>query len=305
MSGSVPELDVRVVADGHLGDDVLTDTDALVLFADGGGGHPLLVDDRLAAVGARVEAGLGLGLMHFAVELSVDRGTVEVTDWIGGTYRDGVSCNPIWEATFDTFPEHPITRGVGPFRTRDEWCFDIQFADPTRSATGAVIEPILVTVPSDAVRAGPYVWPHGPYDHIVAASGRSEALMWAHERPDGRRGFGLTGGHFHANWADDDFRRVVLNALVWVSGLDVPTGGVESRVTPTNLEASRPTGSGRLDGGRGRLRGVVPIADQVVLDAQVHVLRIVAEAPAEQVEPTDVGGIGWTPTSRDGLPPRD
>ena len=31
--------------------------------------------------------------------------------------------------------------------------------------------------------------------------------MWTIERPDGGRGFGLTGGHTHANWANDDFRR--------------------------------------------------------------------------------------------------
>jgi hypothetical protein len=66
-------------------------------------------------------------------------------------------------------------------------------------------------------------WPH------------PEVLMWAQQRPDGRRGFGLTGGHFHANWADDDFRRVVLNALVWLSGLEVPAGGVDSHVTPADL----------------------------------------------------------------------
>lgn len=231
----VPDLIVRVVADGHLGDDVLADADALVLFADGGPGHPLLEDGRLSAVGARVEQGLGLGLMHFAVEIPVDHGTREVTSWIGGAYRDGVSCNPIWEASFDAFPEHPVTRGVRPFATRDEWYFDIQFADALTLGASADIQPILVTVPSDAVRGGPYVWPHGPYPHILAASGRSEVLMWVQQRSDGRRGFGLTGGHFHANWADEDFRRVVLNALVWVSGLEVPADGVQSRVTAADL----------------------------------------------------------------------
>ena len=160
----------------------------------------------------------------------------EVTTWIGGAYRDGVSCNPIWEASFESFPEHPVTRGVGPFTTRDEWYFDIQFADADTAGASAGLQPILVSVPSDAVRNGPYVWPPGPYPHIVAASGRSEVLMWVQQRSDGRRGFGLNGGHFHANWADDDFRRVVLNALVWVSGLDVPAGGVVSHVSVADLE---------------------------------------------------------------------
>ncbi len=53
--------------------------------------------------------------------------------------------------------------------------------------------PILVASPSDDVRDGPYVYPAGPYDHIVANSGRAEAMMWAVERTDGGRGFGFTG----------------------------------------------------------------------------------------------------------------
>jgi hypothetical protein len=60
--------------------------------------------------------------------------------------------------------------------------------------------------------------------------------MWAVQRPDGGRGFGFTGGHFHANWANDDFRRVVLNALVWVTGADVPPSGVGSVVADADLE---------------------------------------------------------------------
>jgi hypothetical protein len=76
----------------------------------------------------------------------------------------------------------------------------------------------------------------GPYPHIVAADGRRETLMWAIDRPDGGRGFGLTGGHFHANWANESFRRVVLNALVWVTGAEVPLSGVQSQVTTADLE---------------------------------------------------------------------
>ena len=46
--------------------------------------------------------------------------------------------------------------------------------------------------------------------------------MWAVERPDGGRGVGFTGGHFHRNWRDDNFRKVVLNALLWICKVEVP-----------------------------------------------------------------------------------
>jgi hypothetical protein len=48
-----------------------------------------------------------------------------------------------------------------------------------------------VAEPSDDVRDGPYVHPKGPYEHIEAAAGRPETMMWTFERADGGRGFGL------------------------------------------------------------------------------------------------------------------
>jgi hypothetical protein len=100
---------------------------------------------------------------------------------------------------------------------------------------GGDFVPILVAVPSDATRDGPYVYPKGPYPHIQSEKGQPEAMMWTVERTDGGRGFGFTGGHFHLNWGNDDFRKVVLNALVWVSGAEVPEGGVASSVASGQL----------------------------------------------------------------------
>jgi hypothetical protein len=96
--------------------------------------------------------------------------------------------------------------------------------------------PLLVAKPSDQVRDGPYVYPQGPYPHIQKARGRQEAMMWAVERPDGGRGFGFTGGHFHDNWGNDNFRKLVLNALVWVCKVEVPANGIESTLSKEDLD---------------------------------------------------------------------
>jgi hypothetical protein len=112
---------------------------------------------------------------------------------------------------------------VKPFKTEDEWYFNMRFRD---GKTG--VQDILVATPSDAVRDGPYVHPKGPYPHIQTAKGRPETMMWAVERADGGRGFGFTGGHFHRNWQNDDQRRLILNSLVWLAKLEVPKGGVDS-----------------------------------------------------------------------------
>jgi hypothetical protein len=63
-------------------------------------------------------------------------------------------------------------------------------------------------------------------------------MMWAIERADGGRGFGFTGGHFHANWGNDNVRKAVLNALVWVTKLEVPANGIESKVSDEELTAN-------------------------------------------------------------------
>src|SRR4029079_16984173 len=104
-------------------------------------------------------------------------------------------------------------------------------ADGPKESGGLKFVPILVAKPSDAVRNGPYVAPRGPYPHIQAASGRSEAMMWAVERADGGRGFGFTGGHFHDNWTNNDFRKTVLHALVWVAEAHVTGKSVEDTAT--------------------------------------------------------------------------
>ncbi len=62
--------------------------------------------------------------------------------------------------------------------------------------------------------------------------------MWAVERPDGGRGFGFTGGHFHDNWENDQYRKVVLNAMVWLTGTEVPPDGVESRLEAGDIDAN-------------------------------------------------------------------
>jgi hypothetical protein len=162
------------------------------------------------------------------------KGGPEWKDWVGGYYETAFSCNPIWDADYTSLPQHAITRGVKPFKTKDEWYFNMRFRDGK-----AGVSDILVATPSDAVRDGPYVSPKGPYPHIQAAKGRPETMMWTVERPDGGRGFGFTGGHVHWNWADPNFRKLVLNAIAWCAKVEVPPGGVNDQPkTLVDMEAN-------------------------------------------------------------------
>ncbi|MGC8830224.1 MAG: ThuA domain-containing protein [Verrucomicrobiia bacterium] len=229
---NVPHLVTLVYSNGWPSEQSAFDNvDAVVIYSDGGGGHPAIQGERLKFLESLVQKGVGIGMMHYACEVPANKGGNEFLQWIGGFYEDKVSCNPMWSPEFKSFPDHPITRGIKPFSILDEWYFNIHFRENMQAITS-----ILVATPSDEVRKGPYVWPKGPYPHIVAASGRPETLLWVVERPDGGRGFGFTGGHYHKNWGDENFRKVILNTLLWLVKLDVPKNGVESTVTDEELK---------------------------------------------------------------------
>jgi Trehalose utilisation len=226
-----PGLETSVNLNGWPRDEtVFNGAAGILIYADGGPGHPAIQGGRLALLGGLVAKGVGLMCAHYGVEVPKDKGGQEFQDWIGGYYEDKWSCNPIWKPEYKEFPKHPVANGVKPFVAEDEWYFNMRFRPDMKGVTG-----ILTAVPPDKVRDGPYVYPKGPYKHIQEAKGRPEHMMWAADRADGGRGVGFTGGHFHTNWQNDNLRKAVLNALVWICKLDVPADGVESKVTDDDI----------------------------------------------------------------------
>ena len=191
----------KMVDGARVDDSSLLDTaDAVLIYADGVKSHPAIQGERMKVIDALAARGAGLGFAHYAVDVAPGVPGDAFHRWLGGHYETNWSVNPMWKPDFQKFPAHPITRGVGPFATHDEWYFNMRWT-PDAAMKGR-ITPILVAKPSDEVRKGPYVSPKGPYDHIIADSGRDETMMWAVERPDGGRSFGFTGGHTHTNWGD-------------------------------------------------------------------------------------------------------
>lgn len=228
---SVENLNVTVQLNGWPEDEsIFEGKDGILMYMDGGANHPAVQENRLALLGTLMNAGVGLMCAHYGVEVTAENGGAEFKKWIGGHYENAWSCNPMWSPEYTSFPDHPVTQGVKPFQIKDEWYMHMRFRDDVSGITN-----LLVATPSDDVRDGPYVHPKGPYPHIQADKGKPETMMWAVERPDGGRGVGFTGGHIHTNWGNDEFRKIVLNALVWITGMDVPEGGVESTVTTEDL----------------------------------------------------------------------
>jgi len=210
----------------------LEGADAIVIFSDGGGRHPIL--PHLDEVEKLIQKGVGLVCLHYAVEVPKGKAGDALLRWIGGYFETHWSVNPFWTAEFKSFPDHPVCRGVKPFTIDDEWYYHMRFPEGMKNVT-----PILTAVPPDSTRERPD-GPHSGNPVVRARKGMPEHVMWVIERPDGGRGMGFTGGHWHWNWANDNFRKVVLNGIAWVAKIDIPPDGIPSK-TPTweELEANQ------------------------------------------------------------------
>ena len=210
------------------------DAATIVVYSDGSGGHPLLQEERLKTFGALMEKGVGLVCIHYAVEPTIEKGQREFLNWIGGAFEVNWSVNPHWDAEFKSLPTHPITRGVKPFTINDEWYFNMRFRDGMKGVT-----PILTAIPTASTtnrNDGPHE--NNPAVRQKVAHGEPQHVAWATERADGGRGFGFSGAHFHRNWGNENFRKLVLNAILWTAKVEVPADGVQSSVSEAQLESN-------------------------------------------------------------------
>jgi hypothetical protein len=234
----------------------------IVVYSDGAGGQPVLQGDHLQQVANEMKRGCGFVCLHYAVEPSYEKvgwpepqigadgkpvkqeippgrssagkGAAEFKNWLGGYFEQYLSVNPHWLADFKELPKHPISNGVHPFSTKDEWYFYMRFADGMKGVT-----PILSAVPPlETMNRGEGAHEGNPDVRKAVEAREPQHVAWAVVREDGGRGFGFTGGHFHNGWANDDQRKLVLNAIVWTAKAEVPANGIESKVTDEDLAAN-------------------------------------------------------------------
>ena len=198
----------------------------IVFYLDGRDVHPLADPGKYAVLAPHIAAGAGFVNLHYAVDYNPPVGA-QILPWLGGYYESGYSVNPIWQATYDNLPAHPIASGVAPLTINDEWYYNMRWIDGMPGVT-----PILQAVPPEETRTTPDTQAH---------PGRSEITAWAFERQGGGRGFGFTGGHWYGNWTDSPetpdaakLRRVVINGILWSAGLPVPPEGAPVTLDPAD-----------------------------------------------------------------------
>jgi len=210
---NIPRLETSIYLDSWPQDPAeLDDAATIVLTWEGWDQH--LVSSRYAERVRKLDQlmlhGVGLVCLHAATAVDDD---VEkhFLDWLGGNkkreYSEHWMAQPL-EVDLAA-PGHPISRGVRPMRFPAEEFYSRIFFRPDDPR----VTPILMAL----------LPPARPAPQIVA---------WTCERADGGRGFACTGPHFHASFGNDDFRRLVLNAILWTAKIVVPQGGVLSTVSP-------------------------------------------------------------------------
>lgn len=214
---SSPNDQVTVVR-GWPSDGQIATADTIVIFCDGGRRHVAM--EHRDQLRNRLAEGCGLVCLHYAVEMTLGPPGDDWVELLGGHFEINYSVNPHWVADFETLPDHPITRGVEPFSTNDEWYFHMRFSDVGN------VTPILTAVaPPETMKRPDGAHSGNPHVRKSVAAKEPQTVAWAYERPDGGRSFGFTGGHYHWNWGNDDVRRLVTNAIRWTAGESIEPDG--------------------------------------------------------------------------------
>lgn len=252
----------RVAVEYHLEgwprDPATLDTaDTIMVISDGRDGDlyeeaPHFRDPaNVALIERQMRRGCGFLTFHFST-FAPDKYARQILDWSGGYFDWETDGKRQWYSAIRTLdtdvrlatPEHPVASGVKPFKLREEFYYNLRFGDGDQG-----FKPLL-SVPALGGRE--------PDGNVVA---------WARERADGGRGFGTTCGHFYDNWRNDDFRRLILNAIAWTAKVEVPKEGVAARYYERDEIVAA------LDGKEGTARATVdarPIRVLIVAGNAAH-----------------------------------
>jgi hypothetical protein len=95
------------------------------------------------------------------VEVQANKGGPEFKEWLGGYFEPHWSVNPHWTANFKALPKHPVTSGVNPFSTNDEWYYHMRFRDKMDGVTTILTDlpPVSTLDRPDGTHSGN---PHPP-----------------------------------------------------------------------------------------------------------------------------------------------
>lgn len=214
----VTGVETLVVTGGWPADEALLEDAAALVFYDKGGGKQgfLATPERIACLDHAVNAGTGVVMIHQTVGFPPEH--IEFGKrLLGGVYTTGISRRGHWRSEHDKFPDHPITRGVEPWKILDGWLNGIDF---TEGMQGIM----------------PLVW-SGKRFAGSAQGGTADIVSWAFERPGAGRSFVFTGVDAHSAWSHIGLRRLIIGGILWTAGVEIPNVGAPADVDAALLDS--------------------------------------------------------------------
>ncbi|MGC6459388.1 MAG: ThuA domain-containing protein [Akkermansiaceae bacterium] len=213
------KVQIKTIKDAWPTDEDFAAAHVCVFYTDGWNRSSLKGEARLAQIEKFMNDGNGVLRIHWAT--GSDPGEKERhRSLFGGNMESNYSCHStIWHQKF-ALAKHPVSSGMKPFELIEECYFHMHWADEKKTG----VTDILTGNPGADFRAGSVT----PKCREALKRGEPQAVAWSFDRPKGGRAFSYTGGHFYWNWANDEARKMILNAIVWSGGREVPADGLES-----------------------------------------------------------------------------
>jgi type 1 glutamine amidotransferase len=207
-----PRIDVRLVnADPPWNDGpmLLESADAAVLFVSEGAKFVSADADRLAAFQRLAERKGGLACLHWGMGTKTAEPIAAFTALFGGCHGGPDRKYKFLETELrPAAGGHPVTRGISPLRLNEEFYYALKWPSPRSPGN----DQNATQPPQPLMEA----WIDGEY-HPVS---------WAWERPEGGRSFGFSGLHYHANFNRPEYRRLVVQGVLWTLGRELPDDGI-------------------------------------------------------------------------------
>jgi type 1 glutamine amidotransferase len=189
------------------GPKLIDQADGIVMLVTQGAQWMQMEPQRHAALKRLAARGAAIAALHWSVGAKDAKYIQGQLDLLGAT-RGGPQRKYLVLATElkRVVPAHPILSGIGDLKVYDELYYALDRVPGIQPLFTAEIE------------------------------GKDEMAAWSWERTDGGRSFGFVGLHFHSNWQLPEYRRFVVQGVLWSLRLPIPVGGVNVDIDSKKLE---------------------------------------------------------------------
>jgi type 1 glutamine amidotransferase len=189
------------------GPKLIDGADGIVMLVTQGAQWMQMEPQRHAALKRLAARGGAIVALHWSVGAKDEKYIRGQLDLLGAT-RGGPQRKYLVLSTElkRVVPEHPILGGVGDIKVYDEIYYALDRVPG--------IQPLFTS----------------------RIEGKDEMAAWCWERADGGRSFGFVGLHFHSNWQLPEYRRFVVQGVLWSLKLPIPAGAVKVDIDSRKLE---------------------------------------------------------------------